>query len=214
MNNTILDPVKIALFSAFQSILVSLISFVPTLLAAVLVFTIGWILGKWVKFGVIKLFQLLNLDDFVTSPSVKKFLQKAQVTQKIEVITGEVVRYLLVLVFFVAAINLLGLNTVTLVLNSLIAYLPNVFAAILILLLGILFAGFVEKIVKGSLGSIDIHISRLLAKITSYIIVTFTVLASLSQLRIAPEVIHILLIGFVSILDDWYTNFKKETKPR
>ncbi|MDP2670862.1 MAG: hypothetical protein Q8P13_00110, partial [bacterium] len=112
------------------------------------------------------------------------------------------------------------------------AYLPNIFAAVLIFGAGVVLAGFLEKLVKGSLGGIDIKLSRLMAKFTSYLVVVFTVLASISQLGIAKNLIDTVFIGFVTmlalalglslglgskdlvktILEDWYKTFKKDLK--
>jgi hypothetical protein len=161
-----------------------------------------------------------------------KFLQKADLTAKVEVVVGELLGLLVVLVFFIASVNLLGLTTVTQVLNHILAYLPNVFAAVLVLVLGTIIAGLVEKLVKGSLGTVDIKFGRLAAKISSYIVMIFTVLAAMSQLNIAATFVNTLFTGFVAmlalglglslglgskdligtLLEDWYKNFKKQVK--
>ncbi len=93
-------------------------------------------------------------------------------------------------------------------------------------------SGLVEKIVKGSLGTVDVKTSRLLAKISSYIVMDFTILAAMSQLGIAATFVNTLFIGFVAmltiglglslglgskdlvktILEDWYKDFKKQVK--
>ena len=134
--------------------------------------------------------------------------------------------------FFVASINLLGLNTVTQVLNGLLSYLPNIFASILILFAGVLLAGFLEKLVKGSLGGIDLKLSRLMGKFTSYLVVVFAALAAISQLGIAKSFVDTIFMGFIamltialglslglgskdlvkSVLEDWYKEIKKEVK--
>jgi len=231
MNNTYFT-IERALLTASQDILLSIISFIPTLLSAVLVFILGTIIARWVKLGVVKLLNLARLADIISTPAVKKFLQNASITQKIDDVLGEVARYIVLLIFFVTSVNLLGLNTVTQVLNRVLGYLPQVFAAILILISGILLAGFLEKVVKGSLGSVDIRSSRLMGKFTSYLIMVFTILAAISQLGIAQPFVGTLFIGFVAmlslalglgfglgskdlikkILENWYKNFKKDTK--
>lgn len=232
MTDNFLLNIQNSLFTAAASILVSLVSYIPTLLAAVVVFVVGLILGNWLKAIVVKLLNLLRLSEFLSKGGLKHFLDNAEITQKVETVLGELVRYLTILIFFVASINLLGLQTVTGVLNGLLGYLPNIFAAVLIFGAGIVLAGFLEKIVKGSLGGIDIKLSRLMAKFTSYLVVVFTVLAAISQLGIAKNLIDTLFIGFVSMLalalglslglgskdlvrtalEDWYKSLKKDLK--
>ena len=232
MTDNFLLNVQDSLTGAATSILVSLVSYIPTLLAAVVVFIIGIVLANWLKAIVIKLLNVLRLSEVLSKGGFKHFLENAEITQKVEMVIGELVRYLTMLIFFVASINLLGLHTVTQVLNGLLSYLPNIFAAVLIFGAGVVLAGFLEKLVKGSLGGIDIKLSRLMAKFTSYLVVVFTVLAAISQLGIAKNLIDTVFIGFVgmlslalglslglgskdlvkAILEDWHKDFKKDLK--
>lgn len=221
-----------ALLDAFSKMLGSFALFIPNLLGALVIFVLGILLSGWLKVIVIKLLSALNLSKLFASTPVAKFLEKAEITSKIENVIGEIVRILVALIFFVAAVNLLGLTTVSRVLDSILAYLPNVFAAILILALGVLIAGVVESLVKGSLGTVDLKTARLLAKTSSYIVMIFAVLAAFSQLGIAAVFINTLFTGLVAmlaiglglslglgskdlvqkLLDEWYSNLRKELK--
>lgn len=223
---------RTALFDAASNLLNSLALFIPNLLGAIILFLVGLLLARWLKTLIVKLLGGLNVSKLFKDTAVDKFLQKAELSTKVEQVLGETVRFLTILIFFVASVNLLGLNTVTLVLNSILAYLPNVFAAVFIIALGVIIAGVVERLVKGALGTVDVHISRLLAKLSSYIIVIFTVLAALSQLKIATTFVTTLFTGFVAmlalgfglaiglgskdlvkdLLEDWYKNFQKQIK--
>ena len=231
MNNTY-STIEKALLTATQDILVGILNFIPVLLSAILVFVLGVLIARWVKVGVVKLLNLSRLATVISTPAVKKFLKNASITQKIDDVLGEIVRYIILLIFFVTSVNLLGLTTVTQVLNGVLAYLPQIFAAILILISGILLAGFLEKVVKGSLGSVDLRSSRLMGKFTSYLIMVITILAAISQLGIAQPFVGTLFIGFVTtlslalglgfglgskdlikqVLEDWHKTFKKDTK--
>lgn len=221
-----------ALLDAGSKLLTSLALFVPNLLGAIIIIAVGIILSGWLKSMVIKLFGALQLSKIFARTTLAKFLEQAEVGNRIENVLGEIARLLVLLVFFVAAINLLGLTTVSRVLDSILAYLPNVFAAVLIIALGAFIAGVVERVVKGSLGAVDIKTSRLLAKTSSYILMIFTILAALSQLGIAASFINTLFTGFVAmlalglglslglgskdlvhtLLEDWYKNLKRELK--
>jgi len=231
MNNTY-STIERALLKASQDILFGIVDFIPILLSAVIVFTFGILIARWVKSGVIKLLNLVRLTDLISTPAVKKFLKNASITKKIDDVIGEVVRYIVLLIFFITSVNLLGLSTVTQVLNGVLTYLPKIFAAILILISGILLSGFLEKVVKGSLGSVDLRSSRLMGKFTSYLIMVITILAAISQLGIAQPFVGTLFIGFVAmlslalglgfglgskdlikeVLEDWHKNFKKDIK--
>jgi|CXWL01.1.fsa_nt_gi small-conductance mechanosensitive channel len=232
MSQNFFVNVQSSLSNAALSVLTSIVSYLPTLLAALIVFVIGLVLANWLKKMVVKLLNLLHLSEVLGMGGLKQFLANADITQKIESVIGQLVRYLVILIFSVASINLLGLNTVTQVLNGLLGYLPNILAAVLILGAGVVLAGFLEKVVKGSLGGIDLRLSRLMAKTVSYLIVIFAALAAISQLGIAKNFIDTLFVGFVGmlalalglalglgskdlvkdVLDNWYKDLKKDLK--
>jgi hypothetical protein len=232
MSTNIFSNIELALTGAANNLFYSFVAFLPNLIGAIIVFVVGWMLGNFLRMLTIKLSRAVRLPELVKNEPLEKFLTESGFGPKVEIFIGETVRFFVVLVFFIAAINLLGLTAVSMVLTGILAYIPNVVAAILILVLGTVVAGLVESLVKGSLGAVEFKTSRLLGKTASYMVLVFSILASLSQLNIAQDFIQILFIGFVAtisiglglsiglgskdlvsrILDDWYITFKKDTK--
>ena len=227
-------------FSAWQNSLTSVwsatvgttFSFLPNLLGAVLVALAGIIIGSWVRTLIIRSLQMVRLENLIKDTQFKAFVVKAELTAKLEEIIGSVFKWLIVLTFFIAATNIVGLGAVSTVLGSVLGYIPNVIAAVIVLAIGVLLAGIVESLVKGSLASVDLKTSRLMGKIASYTVVTIATLAAFSELKIAESFINILFIGFVAmlalgfglaiglgakdvvgkILADWYKDLQKELK--
>jgi len=221
-----------AFLLALSDTLINILSYMPIILAALLVFLMGLILAKWGRVLTIKVLKTIKLSSLAKKSGFQPYLKKAEIGEKLEEVIGGLVRWLIILVFFIATVNLLGLTTVSLVLSSILSYIPKVISAILILTIGILLAGFVESLVKGSLAQIDVKASRLMAKIASYLVVVFAVLAAINELQIAQALINALFIGFIAmlavgvglaiglgakdlvaqILAEWYEGFKKEIK--
>ena len=219
-------------FSIFSTTLSMFASYIPNLLGAIFVALLGVILGNWARSLIIKTLQMLKFDSFIQDSKFKTFLEKAEITQKLEEVLASIIKWLIVLTFFIAATNIVGLTTVSSVLSGILGYIPSVISAVIILSIGVLFAGLVESVVKGALSSIDLKTSRLMGKIASYTVVTIAILASFSELKIAANFINILFIGFVSmltlgfglaiglgskdvvgkILADWYKELQKELK--
>ncbi len=94
----------------------------------------------------------------------------------------------------------LGLTSVSGILNTLIAYIPNVFVAILVLFLGTLAATFVADIVRGATASTNIGNSNMFANIARFAIIGFAALIALEQLQIAPTLINELFGAIVAAL--------------
>ena len=113
---------------------------------------------------------------------------------------GGLVKWFLILVFLMAATDILRLTQVTNFLNSIILYLPNVVVAAVILAVAFLVANFVFAVVKGSTKVAGIVSATLLATVAKWAIVIFGFLAALIQLGIAASLINTLFIGFVAML--------------
>lgn len=221
-----------ALYNVWISTLGATLSFLPNIIGALLVAIIGIVVGNWVKALTVKSLQMLRFESLIKDSKFKAFLVKAEITEKVEEVIGSILKWLIVLTFFIAATNIVGLTTVSNVLGGVLAYIPNVISAVIVLAIGVLLAGIVEGVVKGALASVDLKTSRLMGKIASYAVVTIAMLASFSELKIASAFINILFVGFVSmlalgfglaiglgakdlvskILVEWYKDLKTELK--
>lgn len=220
-----------AIFMAATNILTRLFTFIPILVGALIIFLFGLVLGKWAKALIIKILAAVKLDQVLRKAGLDSYLNKADIRGKIEVFFGELVHWLIILVFSMAAVNVLGLTAVSAVLNSLLSYIPRIISAVLVLTIGVLLAGLVESLIKGAVSQVDIRISRMLAKIASYLVVVVSAMAAINELGIAQSLINTLFIGVVATLSlgiglaiglgakelvakmlmDWYArNYKKK----
>ncbi len=221
-----------ALYSVWNSTMGSFLTLLPNILGAIVVASVGLILGNWVKSLTIKSLQMLRFENLIKDSKFKAFLIKAEVTEKVEEVIGGILKWLIVLTFFIAATNILGLTTVSNVLGGVLSYVPNVVSAVIVMAIGVLLAGLIEGLVKGALATVDLKTSRLMGKIASYTVVTITTLAAFAELKIASSFINILFIGFVAMLalgfglaiglgakdvigqalSDWYKELKHDLK--
>ena len=108
--------------------------------------------------------------------------------------------WFLLLIFLVPAVDTLGLTAVSGILTTLVAYIPNVFVAILVLFLGTLAATFVSDIVRGVTASTNVGNPNVFASIARYAIIGFAALIALEQLQIAPTLLNILFTAIVGAM--------------
>ena len=225
-----MTTIQDALLQASANVFSIIYQFLPRMFAALGIFLLGLILGNWVKKIVFHLLRSLNLTTIAKMTKIHGFMEKAEITRKIEEIIGSIFKWLVILVFTVTAINVLGLTTVAGVLGNVLSYIPRVISAIFVLGIGVLLAGLVEKLVKGAIAQFDPRMGRLLGKVASYIMVVFALMAALNELRIAADLINIIFIGFVAtmtlgfglaiglgakdlvskVLLDWYEKFTND----
>jgi len=176
------------------------VNFLPSLLGAVLVFVAGWIVAVALGKAVEHVVKILKVDDVVEKAGTKARLHKAGVDLNIAKFFGGLVKWFLVLVFLMAATDILHLTQVTSFLNSIILYLPNVVVAAVILAVAFLVGNLVFAIVRGSTKVAGIVSATLLATVAKWAIVIFGFLAALIQLGVASSLINTLFIGLVAML--------------
>lgn len=173
--------------------------FLPRILATILILIVGATLSRSIKRVVVGILEKLRVSEVVSKTPIEHFLKNAEL-KKAEEVVGSVVYWILMLVVLHTTVAVLGLEPLTQVLDRILNYIPNVFSAILVLFFGLLLAGVVESLIKGSIRSIDGKSARFLGKVSSYLVMTLAVLAAISELGIAKDFILIIFIGFITML--------------
>lgn len=176
------------------------VNFLPSLIGAILVFVAGWIVAVALGKAVEHIVKILKVDDVVEKAGTKARFHKAGVDLNIAKFFGGLVKWFLILVFLMAATDILHLTQVTSFLNSIVLYIPNVIVAAVILAVAFLVGNFVFAVIKGSTKIAGIVSATLLGTIAKWAIVIFGFLAALIQLGVASSLINTLFIGLVAML--------------
>jgi hypothetical protein len=176
------------------------VNFLPALVGAILVFVAGWIVAVALGKAVEHIVKIIRIDDVVEKAGTKGRLRKAGVELNIAKFFGGLVKWFLILVFLMAATDILHLVQVTSFLNSIVLYLPNVIVAAVILAIAFLIGNFAYALIKGSTKVAGIVSATLLATVAKWAIVIFGLLAALIQLGVASSLINTIFIGFVAML--------------
>jgi len=176
------------------------LNFLPALLGAIIVFVVGWIVASVLGKLIEKLIKSIKVDQALEKVGFNKKLGEVGISETISELIGGIIKWFLVLVFLMAATDILGLVQVTSFLNSIIFYIPNVAVAVVILAIAFLVGNFVYNVVKGSTRAAGVMSATLLATISKWAIVIFGILAALIQLGIAVSLVNTIFIGFVGAL--------------
>jgi hypothetical protein len=177
-----------------------LANFLPRLLLAVAVLLIGILVAGWAKSLVKSVIRAIHLSRLVTNSPIERFFTQGNIAIKVDEILGEIGKLAVIYLFVIAAFSLVGLSGVATFLTDILQFIPRVLSALVIFILGVLGAGFVESMVKGAISSIDLATSRMMGKMASYMVVVFATLAAISELGLAQFFINALFIGFVAML--------------
>jgi len=175
-------------------------NFLPNLVGAFLILIIGWIVAILVEKLLDRLFRALQLPTLFAMAKVEDLIKKSGTKLDTTGLLAATVKWILFLVAFIAAVNVLNLPTITLFLESILAYVPNVIAAVGILLIGTVLAHFLSNVISSTVKIGGIAFAQALSTIARYSIIIFAFVAALYQLNVAPAFLQTLVIGIVAFI--------------
>ncbi len=190
------QQVESTLLGPLQNALSTFLSYIPQLIGAIVILIIGYIVAKVLQAVVGRVLQAVGFDGWMEKGGIKQFFDRAETNQTPHSILGKLVFWFVFIIALTMAADALGIPQVSAVLGQLIAYIPNIIAAILILILAALLANFVSGVVRGATGS------GLLASVARYAIIVYAAFAALTQLGIAVQLTantFLILLGAVAL---------------
>ncbi len=183
---------------SLQGIWFGIASFVPTLVIAIIIFAIGWVLAALIEKLVEGLFKTLKVDAALKSAGFEDVVERSGYKLNSGRFVGALVKWFVIIVFLIASFDILGLSQVNSFLNDVVlSYLPQVIVAVLVLMVAVMIADAVQKIVIASARAAHVRSASLLGAIAKWAIWIFAILTALFHLGIAPGLIQTLFMGIV-----------------
>jgi small-conductance mechanosensitive channel len=186
-----------AIYTSLTTALALAFAFIPKLIGFLIILLVGWIVASALSKALTWLLKKIGFERMATRVGLTRLEQQMGVRMNTAEILGKVLYWFVFLIFLVSAFDSLGLTTVSTILTQVIAYIPNVFVAILVLFLGTLASTFVADLVRGATSSANVGNPNLFSNIARYAILGFAGLIALEQLQIAPALLNILFTAVV-----------------
>lgn len=186
--------------ASFQGLWLKFVGIIPEIVAAIVVFIVGLFIADGLGRLVTKVLDKLYLDQLLEKAGVKKMLEKVGFRMNISKLLGLLAMWFLIAVFLIASAEILGLGQISQFLNKVVAYIPHVIIAVVILVTGIIVSNFVKTAVAQSAQAAGISAANLLASLSKWAILIFSLMAALVQLRVASTMIQTLFTGLVVML--------------
>ncbi len=189
-----------AIDSALQDVAQNILKFLPNLFAALIIIVFGIVVGVVVGKVIERASRLLRLDSLFEQFGIKKSFEKVGIKLSVAKILGWLSKWFVYIVTFLTVANALQLEQLSQFIHDLLLYIPNVFVAVLILVVGVLLAHFLGEIVLNAAEGAKFKAANFLTKVTQYSIIVFTILAALVQLGIAVSLIETLFTAIVGAI--------------
>jgi len=175
----------------------SVIAYLPSLIWAIIIVLVGIIVAWAVKTVIVRGLGFLQVKKYTDAVGLNKVITKD--VEVVELI-GDLAKWTLLLTFVVVALDVANLSGASDLLKSVLAYIPNVVAAIFLLIVGAVVADLASRSVKATANTVGVKASEILANIAKWAIIVFAFFGALQQLGIATDLINTLWTGIVALL--------------
>lgn len=172
-----------------------LANFIPRLVGGLIVLVVGLIIAVVVHRAVITVTRALKIEDFL-----KRYGISAVDGVSWSEVLAELARWAVIVVFLIPTVEAWGISGTTAVLNQVLGYIPNVVVAVIIGLLGLVFARLSHDVTFSATRSFGRDTAHTVALTARWAIIIFTLLVVLNQLGIAQDLIRVLFTGLVALL--------------
>ncbi|MDR4950023.1 mechanosensitive ion channel [Neobacillus cucumis] len=175
-----------------------ILTLIPNIVVAIILMLAGIWLGKWIEKMVVQLLWRLRFDSIFHQIGIGS-LTSENSKYGLSQLVGLLAKIVVVLLFAVEALQIVHLDFLVTLATGVIAYLPMLLAAILILGIGLYLGHLIERVLQNVIKN---TYSRTLAAIAKYTIFAITVFMALDQLGVAHSIVNaafILVLGGLAL---------------
>ena len=184
-----------ALTDRLEEGIYQIVAFLPRLAAALGILMVGLAIAKMVERGTDLALHRIGFDRWMQEGGVTEALERAGTTLDPSSVIAKLVFWTMMLLVILLSANALGITAVSVLFAELLAYVPNVIAAVMVLVLGILLGEFIKDLVLASAGALPGGFN--LARAAKGAIILLAVFMALDQLDIAQDIVLVFFIAVV-----------------
>ncbi|MBI3333047.1 MAG: hypothetical protein HYZ93_03025 [Candidatus Omnitrophica bacterium] len=156
-------------------------SFLPTLIGVIVILLVGWIVAGLLQKLLEQVLKAARVDELAHKVRVNEILQKGDIRYSLSELIGLFLYWLVILATLLAALNALGLTIAAELLERVLAYVPNVLAGVIVLILGLFFATLVGGIVQTASANAGVSQAKGLGQIARVVVIVFASVVALEK---------------------------------
>lgn len=176
------------------------VAFIPKLIGALIIFLVGWLVAVAVGKVVAEVLRKLKFNKLFEKGVWKTALEKAEFKVDASGFVGAIFKWVLVIVFLSAAVEVLGLIQFAGFLNQVLTYLPRVIVAALIFIVAVIIADILEKVARAAVEGTKVGYGAAVGAIVKWSIWVFAIFMILDQLLAEKAIILTLMQGIVGLI--------------
>ncbi|MGZ3568239.1 MAG: mechanosensitive ion channel family protein [Thermodesulfobacteriota bacterium] len=180
---------RTAIIESFNKFLGKVLIFLPNLLAMVTILIIGFLIAWAVKVLLLRFLKAIQFDKVSKQWGLSDVLSKGGVAYSPVSLLTRFFYWVIVLITLILGINALEVTATQKLITQFFNYLPNLFAAIIILVIGYLISMFLGQATLIAAVNAQMESAKILARAVRWFIIILSLTMALYQLGIAEKVI-------------------------
>ena len=173
-----------ALQASFYKAFGDIVDILPHIVAMLVVIVVGYVVARVLDKFTVALVESLGLQAAAERSGLANSMKHAGITRSVPSIIGQIVFWLTMCVVLAAAFNILGLDAVSAAMEQIVAYIPKLLVATVVVVVGLLIAGFLRGVVATSADRVGITYAQTLADAVYYVLALMTFIGAFDQLHI------------------------------
>ncbi len=170
-----------------RDMFIRVINFIPTLVTAVAILVIGYVLARLLTKLVVTFLRAVEFDKISARVGLTKVLKTGDIKDKPSSLVGCLFYWVMMVGVLITTVKAFGLVMATSLLDKVLAYIPNIFAGVFVLIIGMLLAKFISVVIYLAAKNTDMPIPEVLARVSKWAIIAYVMIIYLKE------------IGFVSL---------------
>lgn len=180
--NTI-DNISQILFNILEKIAEA----IPGFLGGLVLMIVGWILAKIVSSSLKKLFVTIKIDNLSDKLNTIDLFKNLNI--KLSIFLSKLAFWLIILVFSIAATEIMGLKVISQGIGALLGYTPKLLSAVVFFVVGVFIANIIKEVVFAACSSMAISGGRFISAFVFYFLVIIISISALNQADIDTDIL-------------------------
>ncbi|MBU0605036.1 MAG: hypothetical protein KKH77_01970 [Candidatus Omnitrophica bacterium] len=190
LNVVVMEPIKVMAIKIW--------SYIPAIAGAIIILVVGWLLAKLIETIVTKILKAVRLDSVSDKIGISKVLAQGDIKMSLSELVGAIIYWFVILVAVATMFDALNLKMASDIISRLVGYVPNILAAIFILIIGSFLANFIATIIRTAGTNAGLKNAKLMSQISQVVLMVFTVIIAIEQLKVATALL-VLAVNIILI---------------
>jgi len=188
----ITELVKTQLIQTYQNLVGDLVGSAPKIISGIILVLVAWLVAKIIERGVRLMMIRMNFDNVLGKIGIDTAIQQLGLRKSLSDVIPRVVYFLLLFLFARSLADTVGLTAISNAIGSFLGFVPNMIAAILILLVGSALGRFAGTAVTRSAEDSGLDFAPALGRVLSAVVIFVAVIMAMAQLRLDTDIVRLV----------------------